>query len=91
MVDVSTDEIWTFLCIIILMEIHRLPRVKNYWSIDSLLGVPAIQQSMPLNRFWAIWSTIHVVGNDVIDGRGCPFAKIKPHSNYSVLDLYEVL
>ena len=76
-VDVSTDEIWTFLGIVILMGIHRLPRVKNYWSTDSLLGVPAVQQSMPLNRFWAIWSTIHVVDNDVIDSRGCPSAKIK--------------
>ena len=37
-VDVSTDEIWTFLGIVILMGIHRLPRVKNYWSTDSLLG-----------------------------------------------------
>ena len=77
-VDVSTDEICTFLGIVILMGIHRLPRVKNYWSTDSLPGVPAIQQSMPLNRFWAIWSTIHVVDNDVIDSRDCPCAKIKP-------------
>ena len=53
------------------MGIHRLPRVKDYWSIDTLLEVPAIQQSMPLNRFWAI-------DNDVIDSRGCPSAKIRP-------------
>ena len=47
-------------------------------EICAYFGVPAIQQSMPLNRFWAIWSTIHVVDNDVIDSRGCPSAKIKP-------------
>ena len=68
------------------MGIHRLPWVKNYWSTDILLGVPTIQQSMPLNRFWAIWSTIQVVDNDVIDSRGCPglsICKNKAHPNYS--------
>ena len=33
--DVSTAEIWTFLGIVILMGIKRLPRISNYWSRDS--------------------------------------------------------
>ena len=32
------------------IEIHRLPRIKDYWGGDSLLGVPAVQQAMSLNR-----------------------------------------
>ena len=51
-VDVTADEVRTFLGIIITMGIQRLPRIKDYWSGDSLLGVPAVQQAMSLNRFW---------------------------------------
>ena len=77
-VDVTTEEIWTFFGIIILMGIHRLPRVKNYWSTDSLLGLDPIRQSMSLSRFWAIWSNLHVVDNDTIPASGGPSRKIKP-------------
>ena len=77
-VDVTTDEIWTFLGIIVLMGIHRLPRVANYWSKDSFLGIPALQQSMSHSRFWAIWSNLHVVDNDKIRSSGGPSRKIKP-------------
>ena len=62
-VDVSKDEVWSFLGIIVLMGIHRLPRVRNYWSKDELLGVSAVQEAMSLNRFWAIWSNLHLVDN----------------------------
>ena len=79
-VDVTTEEIWTFLGMIILMGIHRLLRVKDYWSRNSLLGLNPIRQSMPLNRFWAIYSNLPVVDNDRIPplpGAG-PSYKIKP-------------
>ena len=56
---------------------RRLPRVRNYWSKDSLLGLPAVQQSMVLSRFWAIWSNLHLVDNDTIPASGGP-RKIKP-------------
>ena len=77
-VDVSAGEIWTFLGIIILMGIHRLPRIRNYWSKDDFLGLPAVRQSMSLSRFWAIWSNLHVVDNDTIPASGGPSRKIKP-------------
>lgn len=77
-VDVTTDEVWTFLGIIITMGIHRLPRIRDYWSSDSLLGVPAVQQAMSLNRFWDIWSNIHVVDNDTLHGKAYASDKIKP-------------
>ena len=78
-VDVTVEEIWTFFGILVLMGIHRLPRVRNYWSTDRLLGLEPIQQSMSLNRFWAIWSNLHVVDNDTIPPGGVgPSRKIKP-------------
>ena len=42
--DVSTAEIWTFLGIVILMGIKRLPRISNYWSRDRFIGVPGMNQ-----------------------------------------------
>ena len=45
-VDIMTEEIWTFFGNIILMDIHRLPRIINYWSKDDFVGVAAVQQSM---------------------------------------------
>jgi len=32
-VDVSTDEVWILLGIVVLMGIHRLPQIKDYWSM----------------------------------------------------------
>ena len=77
-VDVTTDEVWTFFGIIITIGIHRLPRITDYWSGDSLLGVPAVQQAMSLNRFWDAWSNIHVVDNDTLHGKVHASDKIKP-------------
>ena len=77
-VDVTVDETWTFLGILILMGIHRLPRINNYWSKDSLLGVSPIQEAMRLKRFWAIWSNLHLVDNEKVDRSGGPYRKVKP-------------
>ena len=74
----STAEVWTFLGSIILMGIHRLPHICNYWSRDSFLDVPAIQQYMSLSRFWALWSNLHVVENAVTPVSDGPSRKIKP-------------
>lgn len=76
--SVSTAEVWTFLGIIVLMGIHRLPRIRNYWSKNPFLGVPAIQQHMSLNRFWALWSNLHVVDNELVSRSGGVTRKIKP-------------
>ena len=68
--DVSTAEIWTFLGIVILMGIKRLPRIRNYWSRDGFIGVPGMNQCMSVTRFWAVWSNLHVVDNETCRG-GC--------------------
>ena len=77
-VDVSTDEVWVFLGIVVLMGIHRLPQIKDYWSMDSLLGVPAVQRSMSLRRFWELWSNLHLVDNETAPASGGPARKIQP-------------
>ena len=51
-------EMWTYLAIILLMGIHRLPRIKNYWSRDKFMGIPDLHRYMSSTRFWALWSNV---------------------------------
>ena len=59
--NVTTEEVWAFLGIIVVMGIHRLPEIDNYWSSDPLLGVESVKKCMSRNRFWAIRGNIHLV------------------------------
>ena len=45
--------------------------------MDSLLGVPAVQQSMSLRRFWELWSNLHLVDNETAPATGGPARKIQ--------------
>ena len=69
-VSVSVSEVWSFLGIVILMGVRRLPRIRNYWSRDCFLGISALQECMSLSRFWALWSNLHVVDNQCIEPSG---------------------
>ena len=62
-VNITREDVWAFLGIIICMGIHRLPNISDYWSKDSLLGVADVRKSMSLRKFWSIWSNLHVVDN----------------------------
>ena len=77
-VDVSADEVWIFLGIVILMGIHRLLQIKDYWGMDSLLCVSAVQQSMSLRRFCELWANLHLVDNETAPTTGGPARKIHP-------------
>ena len=59
--DVFTTKVWTYRGIVILVGIKRLPRINNYWSRDSFIGVPGIDQYMSVTIFWAVWSNLHVI------------------------------
>ena len=45
------------------MGIKKLPRIKHYWS--SSLSFAVI---IPHQRFWQIWSNLHVVDNSKVSG-----------------------
>ena len=76
--SVSLPEIWMFLAITILMGIKRLPRISNYWSRDSFIGVPNLGRYMSQTRFWALWSNLHLVDNDIVPASGGLSRKIRP-------------
>ena len=76
--DVDREEMWTFMGINILMGIHRLPRISNYWSRDGLLGIPALKRYMCRNRFWEIWTNLHVVDNSRLSPSEGLSRKFKP-------------
>ena len=54
---------YLFLSIIIALGVHVLPSVADYWSTDSLLGVPGISAGMPIDRFKTILSCLHLNDN----------------------------
>ena len=74
----TTAEIWKFLGISILMGIHRLPRINNYWSRDKFLGLPVLQDYMSYSRFWSLWTNLHVVDNHSLPATRGLSRKVKP-------------
>ena len=68
--SVSLPEIWRFLGITVLMGIKRLPRISNYWSRDSFIGVPNLGRYVSQTRFWALRSNLHIVDNDIVPASG---------------------
>jgi len=61
--DISLEELKAFLGLLICMSIHRLPSLRDYWSSDWVLGVPAFAKIMPRNRFLDIWNNLHLCDN----------------------------
>ena len=76
--NVTTEEVWAFLGIIVVMGIHRLPEIDNYWSSDPLLGVESVKKCMSRNRFWAIRGNIHLVDNSSVEKTSGQSYKLKP-------------
>ena len=52
MFQTSVEELRAFLGINILMGIHKLPKMRDYWSVDEGLGNPLIQKAMTRDRFF---------------------------------------
>jgi len=52
------------------MSMHCLPSIRDYWSIDWFLGVPAFAKVMPHNRFLDILAYLHLCDNTKMPQRG---------------------
>ena len=78
MQNTTTAEMWTYLGIIILMGINRLPRIKNHWSRDRFMGITDLHQYMSSTRFWTLWGNLHLVDNQSIANTGGVSGNIQP-------------
>ena len=72
--NVSRDEIRTFLGILIYMGICQLPSFDDYWA--GATRVSHVADAMSRNRFTSIFAKIHFHNNeDQVDDR---LAKVRP-------------
>lgn len=76
-VDTSQEEIRAFFGMLIIMGIHQLPHLCNYWSSDPILGVESVSKIMSLKRFKKLVEALHL--NDNLE------AKPKGMSGYDKL------
>ncbi|KAJ2952354.1 hypothetical protein O0L34_g4640 [Tuta absoluta] len=67
---VTEKEIKAYIGMLILMGIHKLPCIEDYWSSDPALGVPEIAETMTLQRFQKISKYLHVNDNEKMPRRG---------------------
>lgn len=70
--DTCDKELQAWIGMNILMGIHQLPRIRDYWSTDPVLGVEAISNVMTRERFKKISASIHPNSNDTMLPRGDP-------------------
>ena len=63
MFQTTLEELCAFLGINILMGIHKLPKMRDYWSVDEGLGNTLIQKMMTRDRFLEILQNLHFVDN----------------------------
>ena len=77
--DIDRDELLTFLGLITMIGIKKLPRIENYWSasLNFCCELPPLKRFMSSHRFWQIWSNLHVVDNSTLSGNGLT-RKFKP-------------
>ena len=61
--ETDEAEMKAFVGMTLAMAIHKLPQIKNYWSGNWVLGVPQLQQIFTRNRYWYLFSNIHLVDN----------------------------
>ena len=80
--DTTVTEMKAFVGILLLMGIHQLPSIADYWSTHKYLGVPTISAVFPANRFNHLLASIHFSDNSNAKPRGHPeydkLYKIRP-------------
>lgn len=57
--DVSVDEMYSFLGLVLLMGIIKKNRLEDYWTTDPMVSTPFFGRVMSRNRFQAILGSLH--------------------------------
>ena len=68
----TSDRLKSFLGLLIIMGIKRLPNLEDYWSTESYLGCPELVSSWPYRQFRALLSSLHFNDNSTAVPRGQP-------------------
>ena len=63
MFQTTLEELFAFLGINILIGIHKLPKMRDYWSVEGGLGNTLIQKKMTRDRFLEILWNLHFADN----------------------------
>lgn len=84
--DITADELKAYIGCHIIMGIHKLPRLKFYWSSDPLLRVDEIANTMTANRFEKITQNLHLNNNENVLSKTHPNHD-KLHKVRPLLDL----
>ena len=61
--QVAMEELKAFLGLLVATSPHKLPSIRNCWSSDLVLNVPAFSKVIPCNRFQEIWNNIRLCDN----------------------------
>ncbi|KAE9545458.1 hypothetical protein AGLY_001001 [Aphis glycines] len=77
-VNISSAELADFHAVQLWMGVNKLPAYTNYWS--NLMGVPKVQEIMPLKKYQKILRSLHFQNNDEYDPDD-RFYKIRPFLN----------
>lgn len=58
--EVTENTIRSFLGLLIMMGLHRLPRVRDYWSRNKIFYTEVVANVMSRNKFFRILSALHL-------------------------------
>ena len=83
--DTTASEMMLFIGMIYAMGLNVQPQLLDYWKNDPILGAPGIVHGMPILRFKALLSAIHLNDNTTAKARGEPgydkLHKVRPFFN----------
>ena len=86
----TVEEMKLYIAINVMMGIHILPRVENYWSTDDKLKVPCISRLMSRTRFEKLGQYLNLNDRSNHIDRGQPgfdpLFKVRP-----LLEIFRVL
>ena len=68
--DTTANELMLMIGMILAMGINVQPELADYWKNDAIVGAPGITRGMPILRFKALLSVLHLNDNSTALSRG---------------------
>lgn len=91
----SIPELKAYIGCLILMGIHQVPRLENYWSSDPLLGYKGVAEVFSSKRFKKITEALHCNDNNQCPTKDSPdydkLYKLRPlidSLNHNISEVY---